>query len=77
VEQRTAWERAGTRVQPGFQRDVRPWQLAGHAGMSVPVEVCEFANSFRDLYGCTDLARIDHEQVGAVRSPAITVVTRE
>ena len=77
MEQRNAWERAGTRVQMGFPRDVWPWQLAGHAGMSVPVDVCELANYFRDLYGFTDLTRIDHEQVGAVRSPPITVATGE
>jgi hypothetical protein len=77
VEQRNAWERARTRVQMSFQRDVWPWQLAGHAGMAVPVDVREFANNFRDLYGFTDLTRIDHEQVGAVRSPPITAATRE
>src|SRR5262249_10303290 len=32
---------------------------------------------FPDLYGFTGLGRINHEQVGAFRSPPITVSTRE
>jgi hypothetical protein len=76
VEQRNAGERAGTRVQRGFLRDVWPWPLAGLAGMAVPVDVCEFANDVGDLFGFTDLTPIDHEHVGAVRSP-ITVAASE
>jgi hypothetical protein len=65
VEQRNAWERAGTRVQMGFQPDVWPWQLARHAGRSVPVDICESVNYSRELYGFTDLTQIDHDQVAA------------
>jgi hypothetical protein len=77
VEQRNAWEGAGTRVQMGFQRDVWQWQSAWHPCMAVPDDVSELASYLRDLYGLTDLTRIDHEQVGAVHSPPITVATRE
>jgi len=46
MDQGNAFERAGTNIRMGVQGAVWPWQIAGPAGMTIPLDVCEFDNEF-------------------------------
>jgi len=46
MDQGNSFERAGTRLQMGFQGAMWPWQGMGRGMMTIPLDVCEFSNEF-------------------------------
>jgi HSP20 family protein len=46
LEQRNPFERAGAQAQMNLQSAAWPWQMPQPFGMTVPLDVCEFADEF-------------------------------